>query len=335
MKINISTDCSGIETPIMALDMYNIKYKKGLNINHVFSSEIDKKCIEFIKTNFNPSDIHYDLTKRNNDEYIKKIPQIDLYIAGFPCTPFSKLGNLKGFDHKQGNVFFHIYDFILKASPNVFILENVKNLKGVDGGKTFKTIIKMLEDLNIYNIYYDVLNTMNYGLPQNRERLYIVGIKKTVQQNRVFRFPPKPTKLKKTLKNLISRSKKHKKTPLKGRYLANKYGLIAKYKIDLEKIRKMDDIRIYNLQPNHERISFIKKGVSPCLTSNDSRFFYIMNQERYLLEDEAKKLQGIPTNKYDFSMMSRNKLFYVVGNSMSVNVLVEIYKQIFKITNIK
>ena len=105
---------------------------------------------------------------------------------------------------------------------------------------------------------------------------------------------------------------------------------MKKYSIDLDDIRSKNDIRIYNLQPNHQRISFVKKNVSPCLVSNDSRYFYIMNEERYLLENEAKKLQGIPINKYDFSMMSRNKIFHVIGNSMSVNVLVKIYTNLFK-----
>ncbi|PMP82504.1 MAG: DNA (cytosine-5-)-methyltransferase, partial [Caldisericum exile] len=103
------------------------------------------------------------------------LEDIDILTAGFPCQAFSVAGYRKGFDDPRGNVFFRILDFIDVKKPSVLFLENVKNLRGHDKGRTFKIIKSELEKRN-YTVYAKVLNTLEYGgLPQNRERIYIIG----------------------------------------------------------------------------------------------------------------------------------------------------------------
>ena len=173
--LRVGTDCSGIDAPIEALKQLNIPY------THIFSSEIDKFCI---KANYKPEIIfgdkdglfpEGDITKRN----INDVPDIDLYVCGFPCQTFSLSGKRKGFDDKRGIVFFSCLEVIEKKQPQYFILENVKGLLSHDKGKTWNIIWNSIIELEKYGyiIKWKVLNTRDYGIPQNRERIFIVGCK--------------------------------------------------------------------------------------------------------------------------------------------------------------
>jgi len=116
-----------------------------------------------------------DINKVDNDS----IPDFDILLGGFPCQPFSIAGHRQGFkDSKgRGNLFFRIAEIIEEKKPKVVFLENVKNLENHDKGNTFRTIKDSLKEIG-YNIKFKILNTKEYGdLPQNRERIYIVGLK--------------------------------------------------------------------------------------------------------------------------------------------------------------
>ncbi len=155
-KLRVGTDCSGIEAPIQALRQLYIPFK------HVFSSDIDKYCIQSIKANYDPEIIfgdkdgpypEGDITKRN----IQDVPDIDLYVCGFPCQPFSMAGERQGFKDKRGNVFWSCLEVIERKQPKYFILENVKGLlshnkenKKDKYGNTFKVIWKELLELEKY-----------------------------------------------------------------------------------------------------------------------------------------------------------------------------------------
>lgn len=207
----IGTDFSGIGSPEQAI--------KNLEIEHEveFACEIDKYARETYLANHKCKVMYEDITTRNHSE----VPQLDLYIAGIPCQSFSLAGKRKGFEDVRGTLFFDVAEFIKENQPKVFILENVKGLlshdkpnKKAEFGNTFNTIINLLsdnggivngqtsipfyEDGLGYNIYYKVLNTKEHGIPQNRERIFIVGFR----NYREYRFPIKePLKLK--LKDLL------------------------------------------------------------------------------------------------------------------------------------
>ena len=169
MILRVGTDCSGIEAPIQALLQIGVKFK------HVFSSDIDKFCIQSIKANYNPKIIFGDITKLN----LKDVPDIDLYVCGFPCQSFSILGKQRGFADIRGNIFFSCINVIKNKKPKYFILENVKGLFTHNKGNTWFIIQNELKELEKYGYYikYKILNTKDYGIPQNRERIYIVGVK--------------------------------------------------------------------------------------------------------------------------------------------------------------
>ncbi|NCY26811.1 MAG: DNA (cytosine-5-)-methyltransferase, partial [Alphaproteobacteria bacterium] len=126
-----------MEAPIVALRQLKIPF------SHEFSSEIDKHCISTIRANFNPKIIFGDMTTRD----IRQVPDIDLYVCGFPCQPFSMAGKRQGEQDPRGTVFYECLRVIKNKKPMIFILENVIGLLSIDGGKTFKTILRELERL--------------------------------------------------------------------------------------------------------------------------------------------------------------------------------------------
>lgn len=168
----------------------------------VFSSEIDKFAIKTYEANF--ADTPYgDITKID----AKDIPDHDILVGGFPCQAFSQAGKKLGFEDTRGTLFFDIARIIKEKRPKAFLLENVKNLKTHDKGRTFKVIEKTLKDLD-YEVHNILFKAKDFGLPQNRERIYIVGFdKKQVKNHKHFKFPTPPmseTRLGDILQNNVS-----------------------------------------------------------------------------------------------------------------------------------
>ena len=139
--------------------------------NVVFSSEIDEYAAASYLSNFRNNNLQGDITKISE----KDVPDHDLLIAGFPCQAFSIAGMKKGFTDTRGTLFFDVARILKEKKPQYFLLENVKNLVSHDNGNTFKIIIKTLNEVG-YTIDFTVINSKEAGLPQNRERTYIVGI---------------------------------------------------------------------------------------------------------------------------------------------------------------
>jgi len=152
----------------------------------VFTSEWDKFAQKTYKINFGdePSG---DISKILSEN----IPSFDVLLAGFPCQPFSQAGLKKGFADTRGTLFFEIERIIKDKKPKAFLLENVKQLKGHDKGRTLSIIVEHLNALN-YDVYIDVLRAADFGVPQNRERLFIVGFNKELLSEdlwNTFKFP--------------------------------------------------------------------------------------------------------------------------------------------------
>jgi DNA (cytosine-5)-methyltransferase 1 len=200
--IKIGTFFSGIGSPEQAL--------LNLDIEHevTFACEIDKYARSTYLKNFKPKKMYEDITSLD----MKKLDPVDLLVFGFPCQAFSLAGRRGGFDDTRGTLFYDALRYLREHKPRYFIGENVKGLLSHDNGKTFRTIIDCIaktennqfslmpfDNLN-YHIHYQVLNTRDFGVPQNRERIFIVGIRD--DEDNDFRFPPtKPLNIK--LKDIL------------------------------------------------------------------------------------------------------------------------------------
>ncbi|MGL5149578.1 MAG: DNA (cytosine-5-)-methyltransferase, partial [Clostridium sp.] len=149
----------------------------------VFSSEWDKFAQKTYRINYGETPFG-DITKINE----KDIPDHDILLAGFPCQPFSQAGLKRGFEDSRGTLFFDIARIIKEKRPKAIMLENVKQLRTHDGGNTLKVILSILEELNYYVPNPEVLNALDFGIPQNRERIIIVAFNRNYLSNGHYNF---------------------------------------------------------------------------------------------------------------------------------------------------
>ena len=200
--MKVGTFFSGVGSPEQAL--------KNLGVKHEieFACDIDKHAKQTYLKNFKPKLFAEDITALE----MQDLPYVDLLVFGFPCQAFSMAGKRKGFDDTRGTLFYDALRYLKEHKPRYFIAENVKGLLSHDSGRTFTTIIDCLakttnyqmslmpfENLG-YHIHYKVLNTKDFGIPQNRERIFIIGIRDDEDNN--FNFPKEiPLKLK--LKDIL------------------------------------------------------------------------------------------------------------------------------------
>ena len=287
----------------------------------VFANDSDKSCKLTYDLNFNKPKLN---TKDIWELSILKIPKFDVLLGGFPCQAFSIAGNRGGFkDHKVGgNLFFRIAEILEARKPKAFLLENVKNLKGHDEGKTFKIIKKTLEkDLGYYT-KSKVLNSMKHGnIPQNRERIFIVGFLDE-KKKEAFNFPDE-IPLTKNFRDFIKK-KANKK------YYYNDKPLYDKIKNDINSKNTVYQWRRKYVREN-------KKGVVPTLTANMGRGGHnvpiIKNTIgiRKLTPKECFRLQGFLAKFKLPKKLSDSNLYHQAGNSVTVSVIKRIAKNIKKV----
>ena len=284
----------------------------------VFSAEIDKHACETYKKNFGDYPL-CDVSKLNAND----IPNFEILCAGFPCQPFSLAGERKGFDDTRGTLFFDIERIIKEKEPKAFILENVKGLVNHDKGRTLKVILKTLKSKLNYNVYYKVLNSKDYALPQNRERIYIIGFK---NHDVKFEFPEKIDK-KVDLASIRDKS-------------SNQCNIsdIAKSHIEkyLKLHKKHEDIKDNELLLAYEirksRCAFRFDNLSPTLTAKmgtgGNNIPIFVNEMRKFTTRECLRIQGFPEN-YNITPNTAQS-YKQIGNSVSVPVITLLAKEITK-----
>ncbi len=283
----------------------------------VFANDFEKACKDTYDLNFKTSKLVVeDITKIE----IGDLPEFDFLLAGFPCQAFSIAGCRQGFKDKKGrgNLFFDVARIIEARRPTGFLLENVKNLKNHDGGKTFRIIKETLEMLGYY-VKTKVLNTMNYGnVPQNRERIYIAGFKEERHCDN-FEFP-KPVRLDVKVTDILEKNVDEK-------YYYNGKPLYRKLKDDV----KIPG-RVYQWRRKYVREN--KKGVCPTLTANMGMGGHnvpiIKDKKgiRKLTPRECALLQGFPKNYKLPKNLADSSLYKQFGNSVSATVVEAIARQI-------
>ncbi len=290
----------------------------------IYANEIDPHPVKTYELNF---DIKVDCSDIK-DLDSKKIPDFDVLLAGFPCQAFSIAGYRQGFEDTKGRgtLFFELLRIIKSKKPQILFLENVKNLVSHDNGKTFRIIIESLKAQG-YMIKFSVLNAMEYGnIPQNRERIYIIGFKdKNIYKN--FDFPM-PTPLTTTLADIIDFNSK---TDPKYYYTKGKY----KGDIYEKLVEAMDEKNaIYQWRRTYVRKN--KSSVIPTLTANQGEgghnvcIIKTKHGIRKMTPHECFNAQGFDT---DFKLpenMSDSKLYKQAGNSVCVTVIQAIAENIKK-----
>lgn len=266
--------------------------------------------------------VMFDTSNEKNWGNLKKIksenlPKFDLLIAGFPCQTFSVIGRKAGFDDARGQIIFHLSRILEETQPKCFLLENVRGLVTHDKGETLKIIIDRLNKAG-FDVVYKVLTSLNYGVPQMRQRVYFVGINKNLELNiENFRWPEEQEKP--PLKNyLIDNNLANSERLEILQYYLNNPTNKGKYTVqDLEKMEgKILDTRMSDLRIYEERC--------PTLRSQRDGVLYVRNGKIYQLTGyEALLLQGFPNEYADKvkDVVSDRHLLMQAGNAMTVNVI--------------
>lgn len=256
----------------------------------------------------------------------EKLPQYDMLIAGFPCQSFSVIGRKDGFSDDRGQIIFHIAHILKETQPKCFLLENVKGLVTHDKGKTISTIIAELNKSG-YDVVYKVLTSLDYGIPQMRQRVYFVGIRSDIGKNINDFIWPEPIKKTELSKYLIDENAaSDERLEILSYYLNNPTNR-GKYTVD--DIREMEG-KIIDTRMNDLRIY---DGRCPTLRAQRDGILYVKNHVIYQLTGyEALLLQGFPKEYADRvkNEVSDRHLLMQAGNAMTVNVITAIAKCILK-----
>ena len=276
--------------------------KLGLEGKCVFSSDIDKYAQESYEANFGERPAG-DITKIEASE----IPDFDILFGGFPCQAFSICGLQKGFaDNTRGTLFFDIARIIKEKQPQAFVLENVKNLASHDNGKTLKTILEVLRDELGYHVDYKLLNALDFGLPQKRERIIIIGSKKPFLMDWKFDVDKK-----KTLDDILETNvdKKHYASP----------EIVAKRKAK-------QTASVYPSIWHENKSGNISSYPYSCaLRAGASYNYLLVNGERRLTPREMLRLQGFPDS---FKMVvSDTQTRKQAGNAIPVDMVAKVIEK--------
>lgn len=289
------------------------------NFECVFSSEKDKYAQKTYTENFLETP-HGDITKIDE----KDIPSHDIICAGFPCQPFSISGSQKGFEDSRGTLFFEIARIASYHKPKILFLENVANLKKHGDGETIKHMISILEEIG-YNVFYDILNASDFGVPQSRKRVYFVAFRKDLNITD-FKFPI-PSKKDIALEDILQKNSDVEK------YIINRQDIkITKTDI-FARTSKPIRIGTINKGGQGDRI-YSPKGHAITLSAEGggagakTGAYLIDGKIRKLSPHECKLVQGFPL---DYKIpVSDNQAWKQFGNSVAVPVLIEIVSSIIK-----
>ena len=272
----------------------------------VFSSEWDVKAAQTYTAYFGDKPAG-DITKLKNSA----IPDHDILAGGFPCQAFSIIGRMKGFGDTRGSLFFEIERILRAKQPKAFLLENVRNLVAHDKGRTFKVILEHLKLLG-YHVHWRVLNALHYNLPQKRERVIIVGFKKS----HPFEWPPQQP-LRKTLRDILEPDK----SVNRKHFASEKVRLSVAARLTGKKIPPTPWICHENKAGNISPLPY-----SCALRAGASYNYLLVNGRRRLTPRENLRLQGFPE---DFPIIAPDSAVRKqCGNSVPVTMIEAVSSQI-------
>jgi DNA (cytosine-5)-methyltransferase 1 len=306
--LRLGTDCSGIEAPSVALRALGVPFE------HVFASEVDAACVATLRHPSHapgPRLLYGDPDGPCPDGDVLRrdpvtVPEVDLYVCGFPCQPFSRVGSRHGLRDARGTVFEACVAYVRAARPRVFVLENVRHLLHIDGGATWAHILGEVTSIPGYAVSWQVLDTKEYGLAQSRRRVYVVGVR---DADAPFVFPPATT-VAPTVGPWVDRgdATPPRDTPQTRVALALAPLLEQRAGVFVDTLQYRSAERV-------PARGF--GGVATCVLA--SSYMWCVPMRRWATRGELLRLQGFPA---DYHVAGSDKAFRrQVGNAMSVCVL--------------
>ena len=285
----------------------------------IWANDFDKYAVETYKANVGDNIVHGDIR-----DVMEQIPKHDVLIGGFPCQPFSTLGKLKGFeDEERGTLFFVIKEILKQCDTKVVVLENVKNIVNHDGGKTFERIVKELDEIG-FTCFSQILNSQDYGVPQRRNRMFLVGVRRDYFDIRDFAFPEKQ-QLKVTTQDLLDEDVEEKyflTKKLEPTILGyGTKGYIVKPTID-QPISKTLCATMHKMH-RASQDNYVTDKVNFKKIKSDNRV-----PIRKLTPNECRQLQGFPSDWKQ--VVSNTQAYKQFGNAVTVNVSYAVAKKLME-----
>lgn len=295
----------------------------------IWANDMNKYAVESYKANISDHVVEGDI-----NELIDKVPAHDVLLAGFPCQPFSMMGKQMGFDDHRGTLFFTIETILRKHDTSVIVLENVKNLLTHDGGKTFERMRHILEDDLNYTIHVAVINTADYGVPQTRRRVFVVGFKndKFGDKNIPFEFA-KSMELETIVQDLLDKE-------VDKKYFLSEKVLKTVLATGTKNYHAVPEIDLKVARPLCATMHKMHRA------SQDNYFTDQINREKFespegkdisnvrrLTPNECRKLQGFPSDWKQ--VVSDTQAYIQYGNAVTVDVAYYIAMQIVDAIGIK
>lgn len=303
---------------------------ESLGMSCLGFSEIDKDAEVTYRHFFGQDEKNYgDLMKINPDD----LPDFDFMVGGFPCQTFSIMGTRCGLeDEERGQIIYGLVKILKAKNVKYFILENVKGLMNHDKGNTLRTVLKLLAEAG-YRVYYENLNSLDFGVPQMRERIYFVGVREDLVNDKFnYEFPKRYSGKNKCLEEclidgdelIFDETLPAYKTFLK--YLDNKYN-IGKYSIDelLNSDYRVIDTRQSDLRIYNQKTPTLRRGRHGILYVKNGKFKKLSGYEALLLQNFPKRYADKVKDK-----VTNSKLLQQSGNAMTSSVIEEIGKSLMK-----
>ena len=306
------------------------------NAKFIGYSEIDKYATQIYERNFKGVKNYGDATKINERE----LPDFDLLVGGFPCQAFSIAGKRLGFKETRGTLFFDIARILSHKKPRHFILENVRGLFSHDSGRTFQTILRVLSDIG-YMVQWELLNSKNFGVPQNRERIYLVGHlggrgrEKVFPIGQISKEDSKESRLKELTENKSQGYRVYDQDGLATTIKSVGGGVGAKtglYKVkEATKtgyaIAQEGDSINLSVPSSKTRRGRVGRGVAQTLDTGMQQHTLQNSKIRRLTPIECERLQGFPDGWTEG--LSDTQRYKCLGNAVTTNVVSEVIRSIY------
>ena len=340
--LRIGTDCSGIDVCVAMLQ--DLIVERGVQhryeVEHVFSSEVDPAARAIIEHNFGPRHLFADLTKRalypapggdarsaaaSLRPAASELSDLDIYVAGFPCQPWSTAGKQQGFKDKKGRglIWTHILQFLVVAKPKCAILENVVGITQGRHKLSFARMLSMIEDMDAFDVQYKVLNTRDFGVAQNRERVFVILLRKDCLRH-TSRWPEKTAaSLSPSLDAFLDAAS----APVDLTALPKAAGARRKCVAALSEMlgKGLDPRRTPAACSINNRRAATMLNCSPCLTAARASEggHWLLHRARFMTDDELFRLQGLTPIRWQLppSGATKKDMRACLGNAISGNVI--------------
>lgn len=313
--LRVGTDCSGIEAPLHALSQLGIEYE------HVFSSEICKRARKYIVANHAPQILYGDITQRD----VASVPPVDLYICGVACQPFSKMNAAKYDDDPRRSLWHYVLEYVRTKRPKAFVFENVRTFYF---SSMYTAIAAELDKLEGYHWSARLLDAKDYGVPQSRNRLFIVGT-----QRQGFEWPT-PIPLEVSCMDLIDEvAGAPDEIPPYYRRTLDTWGITDAH-------RGIVCMSATGFKCGHrqlgtaEREKVLRTDVSPCLLAHRPGHV-VAHLNRYLTGTECLRLQGFDPDLVTVPAVTAMQFRTLAGNSMCAQVVKNLLINVLKLVNHK